>query len=117
MATPKWYCGIVDCYGLESFFETSDNAKAPPHLFLRASHNRHRHAMVYWVYVDEKKVEWMNNVIEQAQKDNDWTRPAKLLKNSDFVADVYFEDAMKDSWELIPNPKLDNNNLGYGGSS
>ena len=45
----KIYCGIADAHGLESFMECEGMGSAPFNLTMRASLNRQRHAMVYWV--------------------------------------------------------------------
>ena len=103
----KTYCGIVDAHGLESFMECEEIGSAPVYFTLRASHNRHRHAMVYWVELPDDKAEQMNEAIRQAQEDGDWHEPLLLLKNPDFVDNVSFEDSMKRSWHMIPNDDLD----------
>ena len=63
--------------------------------------------MVYWVELDDEQVEQMNEAIEQAKKDNDWHKPLLLLKDPDFIDSVAFEDSMKNSWDMIPNDRLD----------
>jgi hypothetical protein len=80
---------------------------APMTLTMRASLNRQRHAMVYWVELPDDKAEQMNEAIRQAQADGDWHEPLLLLKNPDFVEHVSFEDSMKNSWGMIPNDRLD----------
>ena len=45
--------------------------------------------------------------IKQAQADGDWHAPLLLLKNPDFVDTVAFEDSMKNSWDMLPNDRLD----------
>jgi hypothetical protein len=103
----KTYCGIADAHGLESFQECKGIGSAPMKITMRASLNRQRHAMVYWVELSDKKAEQLNEVIKQAQKDNDWHKPLLLLKNPDFTDSVAFEDSMKSSWDMLPNDKLD----------
>ena len=103
----KTYCGIADAHGLESFQECEGMGSAPMTLTMRASLNRQRHAMVYWVELDDEQVEQMNEAIEQARRDNNWHAPLLLLKDPDFIDTVAFEDSMKNSWDLIPNDRLD----------
>jgi hypothetical protein len=103
----KTYCGIADAHGLESFMECEGMAKAPFTLTMRAQLNRQRHAMVYWVELPDDKAEQMNEAIKQAQEDNNWHTPLLLLKNPDFTDTVAFEHSMKDSWDMIPNDRLD----------
>ena len=103
----KTYCGIVDAHGLESFTECEEIGSVPVYFTLRASHNRQRHAMVYWVELPDDKAEEMHEAIRQAQEDGDWHEPLLLLKNPDFVERVSFEDSMKKSWHMIPNDDLD----------
>tara|TARA_R110001632_G_scaffold88661_3_gene191679 strand:- start:2702 stop:3034 length:333 start_codon:yes stop_codon:yes gene_type:complete len=103
----KTYCGIADAHGLESFMECKGMGHAPFTLTMRASLNRQRHAMVYWVELPDDKAEQMNEAIKQAQEDSNWHTPLLLLKNPDFCDTVSFEDSMKTSWEMLPDDKLD----------
>jgi len=111
-STWKTYCGIADAHGLESFMECQEMGYAPVNLTIRASQNRQRHALVYWVQLPDEKAEQMNEAIRQAQADGDWHEPLLLLKNPDFSESVSFEVSMKDSWHMIPNDRLD---LEWGG--
>ena len=103
----KTYCGIADAHGLESFMECEGVGHAPFVITMRAQTNRQRHALVYWVELTYYKAEEMNEAIKQAQEDNNWHTPLLLLKNPDFAESVAFEKSMKNSWEMIPNDKLD----------
>ena len=103
----KTYCGIADAHGLESFMECEGMGSAPMTLTMRASLNRQRHAMVYWVELSDTKADEMKMAIKQAQADGDWHAPLLLLKNPDFVDTVAFEDSMKNSWDMLPNDRLD----------
>tara|TARA_R100000995_G_scaffold77602_1_gene47750 strand:- start:406 stop:762 length:357 start_codon:yes stop_codon:yes gene_type:complete len=103
----KTYCGIADAHGLESFQECEGVGSAPITITMRAQLNRQRHAMVYWVELPDDKAEQMHEAIRQAQADGDWHEPLLLLKNPDFVEHVSFEDSMKNSWDMIPNDRLD----------
>ena len=55
----KTYCGIADAHGLESFMECEGMGSAPMTLTMRASLNRQRHAMVYWVELSDTKADEM----------------------------------------------------------
>tara|TARA_R110002051_G_scaffold176582_3_gene246556 strand:- start:2069 stop:2407 length:339 start_codon:yes stop_codon:yes gene_type:complete len=103
----KFYCGIADAHGLESFTECEGMGSATMFLTMRAQLNRQRHAMVYWVELSDEKAEEMSDAIKQAQEDDNWHQPLLLLKNPDFVENVACEDSMKNSWDMIPNDKLD----------
>ena len=103
----KTYCGIADAHGLESFQECEGKGSAPMMITMRARANRQRHAMVYWVELEDEQIEQMNKAIEQAKKDSDWHTPLLLLKDPDFIETVAFEDSMKNSWDMIPNDRLD----------
>ena len=103
----KAYCGIADAHGLESFMECDGIGHAPITITMRARLNRQRHAMVYWVELPDNKAEQMNEAIEQAKIDSDWHKPLLLLKDPDFIDSVAFEDSMKNSWDMIPNDRLD----------
>ena len=103
----KVFCGIADAHGLESFQETEKMGLAPTMFTFRARANRHRHALVYWVELNDKQERMMQKAIKQAQEDGDWHKPLHLLKNPDFVEFVSFENEMKKSWGMIPNDDLD----------
>lgn len=103
----KTFCGIADAHGLESFMECEGMGYAPMTITMRAQLNRQRHAMVYWVELNDEQVEQMNEAIEQAKQDSDWHKPLLLLKDPDFIDSVAFEDSMKNSWDMIPNDRLD----------
>ncbi len=49
----KWYSGIADFGGIESFKEVSKAGVCHPALAMRADANRHRFAMLYWVELDD----------------------------------------------------------------
>ena len=103
----KVYVGIADAHGLESFRECSGLGKTDFGLSIRATTNRHRHATVYWVVLTPDRVALMETAIEQAREDNDWHKPLLLLKDPDFVENVYPEYEMRRSWDMIPNDSLD----------
>lgn len=103
----KTYCGIADAHGLESFMECEGLGHAPITITMRAQLNRQRHAMVYWVELDDEQAKQVNEAIEQAKKDSNWHMPLLLLKDPDFIDTVAFEDSMKNSWDMIPNDRLD----------
>ena len=53
MSEKKTFVGIADCHGLESFLPMEGNEKQLGFLVMRANANRHRHALVYQVELDE----------------------------------------------------------------
>ena len=64
----KWYSGIADFGGIESFKEVSKAGVCHPALAMRADANRHRFAMLYWVELDDFKAKVIsfinsNNII------------------------------------------------------
>ena len=67
----KVFCGIADAHGLESFQETEKMGLAPTMFTFRARANRHRHALVYWVELNDKQERMMQKAIKQAQEDGD----------------------------------------------
>tara|TARA_B100001778_G_C18525089_1_gene600744 strand:- start:338 stop:667 length:330 start_codon:yes stop_codon:yes gene_type:complete len=103
----KIFCGIADCHGLESFFETDKMGVCPSTLGFRVRGNRHRHAVIYWVELNAKQERMMQKAIKQAQEDGEWHKPLHLLKNPDFVENVFPEAKMLKSWKMIPNDDLD----------
>ena len=109
----KVFCGIADAHGLESFMETSKMGVCPSTIGFRVRANRHRHAVIYWVELNDKQERMMQKAITQAQEDSDWHKPLLLLKNPDFVESVYPEAEMLKSWEMIPNSDLDPYERGF----
>lgn len=103
----RTYIGIADCHGIESFMPLEGNENNLGFLVMRASLNRQRHALVYQVELDENQADILNAVLA----DGDYLKACAMLHDPIFVENVGVEQAMLDSWEMIPNPRLDP----YGG--
>lgn len=99
----KKYIGIADCYGIESFLPMEGNEDKLGFLVMRAQHNRHRHALVYQVELDEGQSE----ILHKALNDGEYVMACAMLHDPAFVENVGIENTMLNSWDLIPNPRLD----------
>ena len=99
----KEYCGIADCYGIESFTEYP--AKNAAVLEIRAASNRHRHAVVYVVRLNDVNAEYIRGYIE----DDKFARALDKLKDCAINGEILLSGGgnTKKSWDMIPNPKLD----------
>jgi len=99
----KEYCGIADCYGLESFMPyPNKNAGV---LEIRAMSNRQRHAVVYVVRLEDITAERIRGFIT----DEKYAEALHALKAHAVNGECLLSGggAVKDSWDQIPNPKLD----------
>ena len=103
MSGKKTFVGIADCYGVESFLPMEGNEKQLGFLVMRANANRHRHALVYQVELDEKQ----QSIIEKTLEEGNYILPCQILHDPAFIDNVGVEQAMLESWEMIPNPRLD----------
>jgi len=72
-------------------------------LVMRASLNRQRHALVYQVELDDTQAEIMKTVLDEG----DYMKACYMLHDPAFVENVGVEQAMLDSWDMIPNHRLD----------
>jgi len=100
----KEMVGIADAHGLESFLPVEGNEETMFMLSIRASANRHRHAVVYKVKVDKEAEKAVNEQI----KKNDFIKALKVLKeNAVDVELMRGQGNVEKSWGMIPNPKLD----------
>lgn len=112
------YCGIADCYGLESFIPVAEKYleaelegengqfhvnTIQAMLALRAQANRHRHAVAYRVEIDDLQARDIQSLIDKEQR----AKALNLLKKSAKVVEVGKHPGMKKSWRMIPNPELD----------
>jgi 5S rRNA maturation endonuclease (ribonuclease M5) len=96
--------GIADAHGIESFMLEEEAKKNGNILVLRAMANRQRHAVVYFADLDQKGVDAVNAMIRA----NDFINALKVLKVR--AKEVRLADGMGNvhqSWDMIPNPKLD----------
>jgi len=94
MSEKKTFVGIADCHGLESFLPMEGNEKQLGFLVMRANANRHRHALVYQVELD-------------SHQQTGYVKACMMLHDPAFVDNVGVEKDMMNSWEMIPNPRLD----------
>ena len=72
-------------------------------LIMRAQANRHRHALVYQVELNDEQISAMQKVL----KNDDYILACAMLHDPAFIENVGVENSMLNSWELIPNPRLD----------
>jgi hypothetical protein len=99
----KTFVGIADAHGIESFVPLEGNEKQMFYFTMRAALNRQRHALVYQVELNEEQ----EALIKKTLSDGNYQLACHLLHQPDFVESVGIEKGMLDSWDLLPNPKLD----------
>ena len=99
----KKFVGIADCHGLESFLPMEGNESNLGFMVMRASANRHRHALVYQVDLNEQQVSMINTALEGGG----YIKACQMLHDPAFIENVGVEQSMLSSWEMIPNPRLD----------
>ena len=99
----KEYCGIADCHGIECFMPyPSKNAGV---LEIRALSNRQRHAVTYVVRLEDADAERIRGLII----DEKYAEALDKLKERAVNGECLLGGggAVKESFALIPNPKLD----------
>ena len=107
MSETKIYTGIADAQGLESFVECSGEAgTGSPYHMMRASLNRQRHALVYWVELDDEQYAQVADILGDMDNDERFMDACRLLHDPDFVEIVSVEQEMLRSWEMLPNHDL-----------
>jgi len=99
----KEMIGIADAHGLESFLPVAEHKDQLTFLSIRASANRHRHAVLYKATVDEEAEQAVNAEIEKG----DFIKALKVLKEKAQEVGVTGGGNVEKSWKMIPNPKLD----------
>ena len=94
---------IADCHGIESFMPHP--TKSAGILEMRALSNRQRHAVTYVVRLDEVDAERVRGLIT----DKKYAKALDKLKERAVNGECLLGGggAVKDSWDQIPNPKLD----------
>ena len=97
------YIGIADAHGLESFLKYEEHQDHLGFLVMRARANRQRHALVYQVELNDEQISAMQKVL----KNDDYILACAMLHDPAFIENVGVENSMLNSWELIPNPRLD----------
>ncbi len=98
------FFGIMDCHGVESFKEYESQKGALGGLMMRAATNRQRHAMVYFVPLDEERAEHYADRFKKAKGDKCYRSICVDLKNENAFG---CEDGMAESLALIPADELD----------
>ena len=101
------YTGIADAHGLESFFPVEGNERHQMMIQMRAGLNRQRHALVFEVELDDAQAQTIKAILQEG----DFIGACQVLHDPNFVEFVGVEKDMIDSWEMLPNPRLDP----YGG--
>ena len=74
---------------------------------MRASLNRQRHALVYWVELDDEQYAQVADILGDMDNDERFMDACRLLHDPDFVEIVSVEQEMLRSWEMLPNHDLD----------
>ena len=103
----KTFIGIADCYGVESFLPLEGNEDKLGFLLMRAQANRHRHALVYQVKLNEQQEAQLKEKLESGK----YIIACEMLHDPAYIENVGVENSMLNSWDMIPNPRLDP----YGG--
>jgi hypothetical protein len=107
--TTALYYGIADAHGVESF-ETDTNIDVPDKrtkgmMMMRAELNRQRHAIYYEVRIEKHDAFMINALLDKGE----FIKAFKIIKKR-AITIGFPENRRKNyenSWELIPNPKLD----------
>jgi len=103
----KCFTGIADAHGLESFKECTELGMGSSMLTMRASFNRQRHALVYWVELDATQQETIEELLADADNDDRFMDACRLLHDPNFIENVSVEQQMLRSWGMLPNHDLD----------
>ena len=111
----KFY-GIADCKGLEAFLPVvpkmdggwvsssiDDYKKEMGVMVLRAQYNRHRHAVVFLVEVDDVVAGEVLDLIN----DGEYEEALVVLKEGAKTVSLARMPGAEKSWGMIPNPDLD----------
>ena len=96
--------GIADAHGIESYCDETERQLG---IFtLRASLNKQSHAVAYIAVMSEKIDKKMRELLKESQ----FIKALKYLKKNATHISLTNGNGMSevnDSWNLIPNPKLD----------
>ena len=105
---PVVYYGVADAHGIESFQLQKTGKEANHNKFgmqLRAESNRQRHAIYYEIQIEKHDADIVNALIDKG----DFIKAFKIIKKRAIT--IGFPENVREqyqnSWELIPNPKLD----------
>ena len=97
------YYGIADAHGLESFFHEKDEKTSfhrKKFLQLRASLNRQRHACFYELSINTFEAKLVQKLLDNRM----YKSALQVLKQ---YPKIKIDKNATNSWELIPNSKLD----------
>jgi len=101
------YFGIADAHGIESFIKgdprEEEHSGTIMMLHLRASANRHRHAVVFVVELSEDVADDIETDMERGR----YFDALVNLKSSIKILELLKLPGAEKSWRLIPNPDLD----------
>lgn len=111
------YGGIADALGIESFIPIKDMSWS---MELRVESNRHRHAVIYEIECTQDFADELNKVLggipdNQGNTWNENKRYEIALKKikgnyanqNGTVTEIDIDKKYQNSWEMIPNKKLD----------
>jgi hypothetical protein len=116
------YCGIADAHGIESF--QKKDGMDPQGLFImqmRAGLNRQRHAVYYEVDLRPQDAEIIMGIVKGSQNKYEangkthskyayallWLKDKDVAPKYGVAANGCSSESLINSWELIPNPRLD----------
>jgi len=94
------FFGIADAHGIESFIPESHKNQILFALSIRAESNRQRHACLYKVGCTDDNVRVIKALIESGERDE----ALGYMKEN---CECQIQPGFENSWELIPNSKLD----------
>jgi len=96
---PFNFHGIADAFGLESLLDFHNQQVFP--LRLRAHIYRYRHCLYFEANLDSDALKQINLLMKRRA----CREALNLIKEKASI--LYIPEEFLDSWELIPNPKLD----------
>ena len=99
------YYGIADAHGIESFMTEKELKESKFPFVMRADLNRQRHAVFYCAEMYKKDAESIHKLIKQGKYIS--ALETMKCKNHAFGFPKDHEEQYGNSWDLIPNPKLD----------
>jgi hypothetical protein len=98
------FFGIMDCHGVESFKDYESQKGALGMLMMRAQANRHRHALVYFVPLDDERADHYDDRFKKAKDGRCYHSLCVDLQNENAFG---CEHGMAESLALIPADELD----------
>ena len=116
------YCGIADAHGIESFQRKDTVGTQGVFIMqMRAGLNRQRHAVYYEVDIRPKDAEVIMGIIKGKQNKYEangivhskyayallWLKDKDVTPEYGVAAQGCSKDSLFNSWDLIPDPRLD----------